>query len=70
MNPSLITAIEASVERICDKGCRGVWQDISALERDEPLPEVQGLSFAERAAVLMELKAIMAVYGGRDCSLG
>lgn len=70
MDPALITAVEASVERICDKGCRGVWQDIAALERDEAPPEVQGLSRSERAFVLSELKAIMAVYGSRNCSLG
>lgn len=70
MDPALITLVEASVERICDKGCRRVWEDIAALERDESLPEVQGLSSAQRAAVLAELKAIMAVYGGGRCSIG
>ncbi len=70
VDPSLITAVEASIERICDMGCRVVWQNIAALERDECPPEVQGLSGTERAMVLSELKTIMAVYGDRYCSFG
>jgi hypothetical protein len=66
---AIVTAVEAIVERICDKGCRRVWDDISALERSEPIPEVRGLSAAERSAVLMELKDIMAVYARGTCTL-
>lgn len=62
MNRSVVTAVEASLERICDKGCRQVWRDIDALERNEPIPEVRGLSTDECARVLLELKDIMAVY--------
>lgn len=70
MDQSVVTAVDAAVERICDKGCRGVWADIDALARQDPVPEVGDLSAAERASVLRELRAIMAVYGTRQCSLG
>lgn len=69
MNRSVVTAVEASLERICDKGCRRVWDDIDALERNEPIPEVRGLSLAERATVLLELKDIMAAYERCSCPL-
>jgi len=62
-NPVVVRCVEA----LCHKGCRQVWCDIQALERDAALPETQGLSTAERAAVLAELKSVMAVYGDR-CS--
>ena len=55
--------VDSSVEMICSKGCRTVRDDITALERDELIQEVSGLTEAERRAVLMELKKIMAVYG-------
>ncbi len=61
-------AVEHSVERLCHKGCRQVWRDIDALERGDELPETIGLNAEERAAVIQELKAIMAVYGDR-CSI-
>jgi len=53
------------VEALCHKGCRQVWYDIEAIEQGAALPETQGLSAAEQAAVLSELKAVMAVYGDR-----
>ena len=56
-------AIEYSVERLCNKGCRQVREDIAALEQGVVLDEVQGLGERERVRVLEELKAIMAVYG-------
>ncbi len=56
-------AIEYSVERLCNKGCRQVREDIESLERGVVLEEVRGLEAPERARVLEELKAIMAVYG-------
>jgi len=55
--------VESSVEMICNKGCQTVRDDIAALEREELVQEVRGLTEAERRAVLMELKKIMAVYG-------
>ena len=56
-------SVESSVEMICGKGCQTVCEDIAALERDELIQEVSGLTEAERHAVLKELKKIMAVYG-------
>jgi hypothetical protein len=59
--------IETCVESLCHKGCKAVWGDIAALERGADLPETRQLGPQERAAVLQELKAIMAVYAG-SCS--
>ena len=61
--------LEARLERICEKGCRLVWDDIAVLERGGDLAETVDLDGRERALLLAELKAVMAVYGGR-CSLG
>jgi len=55
--------IEYSVERLCNKGCKAVRQDMAALERGEVLAEVADLNATERAQVLKELSEIMAVYG-------
>ena len=62
------TRIEECLERLCQKGCRRVWDDIAALERGEALPVVAGLDAEARHHLLLELKSIMAVYGDR-CSL-
>lgn len=59
--------VEQCVEHLCQKGCRAVWSDIDALEAGQPLAEVDGLSKVEREAVIVELKAVMAVYNG-SCS--
>lgn len=56
--------VEQCVERLCGKGCRAVWADIDALEAEVALPEVEGLSRPEIAAVVAELRSIMAVYAG------
>jgi hypothetical protein len=56
--------IEQSVENLCHKGCRAVWDDIAALEAGKRLPEVETLSIDEIRAVIRELKAVMAVYEG------
>jgi hypothetical protein len=61
--------VEQSLEHLCRKGCRAVWSDIDALEAGRPLPEVDGLSSAEREAVIVELKSVMAVYRG-TCAPG
>ncbi len=61
--------VEQCVEQLCRKGCRAVWADIDALESGVTLPEVRGLSAAEIAAVIAELKAVMAVYEG-TCAAG
>jgi len=50
------------IEVLCQKGCKEVSQVILALERGEPMAEVQELNESERQAVLTELKSIMSVY--------
>ena len=55
--------VDRCVESMCHKGCKMLWADIEALQNGVALPEVETLSASERAQVLVELKAIMAVYG-------
>ena len=50
------------IEVLCQKGCKEVSLVILALERDDPMAEVQELNKGERQAVLKELKSIMSVY--------
>jgi len=57
--------LEARLERICEKGCRQVWDDIAVLEGGGELAETADLNGRERAWLLAELKSVMAVYGGR-----
>lgn len=54
--------VERAVEQLCAKGCQAVWGVIRSLEGGESLPETAALDAVEVAAVLRELKAIMAVY--------
>lgn len=60
-------SVEQCVESLCHKGCREVWCVIDALEQGQELAETKGLSDAEIAQVLKELKVIMSVYEG-SCS--
>ena len=60
--------VEHCVEALCQKGCRQVWGDIEALESGRSLPETDGMTPSEVAAVLHELKHVMAVYEG-TCSV-
>ncbi len=60
--------INRCVETLCQKGCSEVTRIIGMLERGEALPETTELDAAERAEVLRELKAIMAVYD-RPCDI-
>jgi hypothetical protein len=50
------------IEILCQKGCKEVSLTILALERGEPMTEVQELNEGERQAVVKELKSIMSVY--------
>ena len=50
------------VEGLCRKGCTEVRGIIDALESKQAIPETEHLTEEERAIVLGELKAIMAVY--------
>ncbi len=56
--------IDSTVEAVCHKGCKRVWDDIEALEQGGDLPETRSLNDVERKAVLEELKTIMEVYSG------
>lgn len=50
------------IEILCQKGCKEVSLVILALERGDPMTEVQELNADERQMVLHELKSIMSVY--------
>lgn len=54
--------VDKCVENMCHKGCKALWADIEALQNGLELPEVESLSAVERGEVLVELRAIMAVY--------
>ena len=60
----LTNRVDDCVERICQKGCRRVGKDILAIESGSTPPELRHLTPDERIQVLMELKSVMAVYGG------
>ena len=60
--------VDECVEQLCLKGCKALWQEIEAMDRGEFPPELDHLDAREKAAVLAEIKSIMAVYRG-SCSL-
>ena len=60
-NPS----IEQCLMEICELGCTRVSEIIATLEQGRRTPETDGLLATERAQVLTELKAIMAIYDTR-----
>lgn len=62
-------AVESIVESLCQNGCKAVWSYIEALEAGRSLPETAGLDDHQRQQVLLELKAVMAVYGATSCTL-
>lgn len=57
--------VQLCVEALCQNGCQAVRATIDALERDLPVAQTEAMDDQERAAVLAELKAIMAVYDAR-----
>ena len=57
--------LESRIEAICQQGCGSVRASILTLEQGDDLPETADLDRDERAWVLAELQAIMAVYGER-----
>lgn len=59
--------VEHAVEALCHRGCRAVWEIIDTLENGGEVPETVHLTGTEVDAVIAELRAIMAVYGG-SCS--
>jgi hypothetical protein len=57
--------VDTAVESICRRGCRAVRACIAQLEHGGEVAETRGLGVRERAQVLDELKAVMAVYAER-----
>ena len=60
------TRIDQRITQICELGCTRVTEIIVILEQGQSAPETDGLPETERAQVLIELKAIMAVYDTRQ----
>jgi len=54
--------VELAMDKICAQGCELVSAYIVALKKDESRPEFAQLDATQRAALLFELQAIMAVY--------
>ena len=54
--------VQSTIESICGLGCDRVNEIIGALESGQSVEEVDGLDKTDRRWVLIELKAIMAVY--------
>lgn len=51
-----------AIEDICNQGCAVVNHIIEQLENNQPAKQTRHLTTDETAAVLLELKNIMAVY--------
>lgn len=62
----LAPQVEQAVDAICALGCEVVSAYIVALEEGETRPEYAALDVGQRARLLAELRAIMAVYDHRD----
>ncbi len=54
--------VQASIESICELGCGRVNEIIDALAFGDSVEEINGLDKTDQQWVLIELKAIMAVY--------
>ena len=59
--------VDQYVEYICAQGCVKVTACIDAMQNNEDLPELAGLTREERRTLLDELVSIMSVYSG-SCS--
>ena len=64
--------VEAAVERLCEQGCRDVYQVIDKLAAGQVPTVLAGLDAERCAEVLTDLRAIMAVYAenGSACLVG
>lgn len=58
--------LQATIESICALGCNRVNEIIDALESGEPVQETEELDQTDQQWVLIELKAIMAVYEAKS----
>ena len=65
MNMSSEDPVTQCVEAMCQCGCEAVRASISALELGQSVVQVEGFDAEQRARLLAELKAIMAVYDRR-----
>ena len=59
---SLPAHVQSTIESICELGCDRVNETIEVLERGNSVDETRALDKSDQQRVLMELKAIMAVY--------
>ena len=60
----LSPAARHCLEELCERGCREVSALLLRAESSAQLDELEGFDTAEKNAILTELRAIMAVYGG------
>jgi hypothetical protein len=65
VTPKISPEVSYCLEVLALKGCTTIWRIIEDLEQGKEVEETASLSEEERAAVLAELKSIMAVYQGR-----
>lgn len=59
-------SVSHCIDNICQLGCDGVRNVISAIEKGESPDPVDSLSGDDRGFVLTELKEIMAVYDAEE----
>ena len=50
------------LEILCQSGCDTVTATITAMESNQPISTIDGLTADERNIILQELKSIMSVY--------
>lgn len=60
----LSPAARHCLEQLCERGCREVSALLLRAETGTQLKELEGFDSEEKNAILTELRAIMAVYGG------
>ena len=61
--------LDHEIEEIAGEGCMNVNKLLYAVDRDEVPERLETFSKAERDYICAELKSIMEVYDGGDCSL-
>ncbi len=65
MSHTTENSVDACVEAICNQGCQQVLHHIQELEQGTLSPLSAHLTPQQHHQLLDELKAIMAVYGGK-----
>ncbi len=66
---NLSCPVDACVMRICDRGCRFVYQAIARMRAGEQVCDSEQLTPAQYQEVLRELEEVMGVYEGRVCDI-